>query len=129
MTPSEVLEAMVNPKRISTLPIEIPPEALVVYNSANLALKAKLRRPSAVDGSAVISPPRPALPAQPTIGQRSIADQDNATPTDPKTEWFSRLSPKEQRKELRRLVGLSRLGLNDDLVAEIMLRAIQPHGR
>ena len=120
---------MVDPRRLSLLSVDIPPEALAVYDAANLRLKARTRRHSTRANLAVISQTAPALPAQPTIGQRSIADQDNATPTDPKTEWFSRLSPKEQRKELRRLVGLSRLGLNDDLVAEIMLRAIQPHGR
>jgi hypothetical protein len=119
MTPSRVIEAMVNPKRISLLPIEIPLEALAVYNSANLALKAKLRRPSAVDGSAVAS-----QPSQSVGGTSSIADQDDATPTDPKTEWFSKLTSGEQRKELRRLIGLSRLGLNDDRVAEIMRTAI-----
>jgi hypothetical protein len=129
MTPSRVLEAMVKPKRISLLPIEIPPEALAVYNSANLALKAKLRRPSAVDGSAVISPTRPALPVQPVADQSAAASQCSAEPVGPEQEWFSKLSVSAQRKELHRLIGLRKLGLNDDSVAEIMRKALQRNGR
>jgi hypothetical protein len=128
MTPSGVLEPMVNPKRISLLPIEIPPEALAVYSEANLNLKTKMSRRPAVADSAVTSAP-PGTASHPVPGPRPSADQDNATPSDPKAEWFSRLTVGEQRRELKRLIGLSRLGLNDDLVAKIMREAIQPHGR
>jgi hypothetical protein len=116
---------MVDPKRISMLPIDIPAEALAVYDAAN---QARMRRRSTVTASAT-TPSTPSLPIQSISDQSAAASQRSAEPVDPKQEWFSKLSPSEQHKELRRLIGLNRLGLDDDSVAEIMRKALQRHGR
>jgi hypothetical protein len=114
---------MVNPKRISLLPIEIPPNALAVYNAANLNFRDRLmRRPASAD-LAVVSPRPRTLPVQSVADQRS-ASHNESKPNDPKTEWFSRLSVSAQRRELNRLIGLRKLGLDDDCVAEIMREAV-----
>lgn len=110
------------------MPIDIPAEALALYDAANLALKAKLRRPSVVAASAT-TPSTPALSIKSVSDQSAGDSQHSAEAVDPKSVWFSRLSPSEQRKELRRLVGLSRLGLNDDSVAATMRKALQRNGR
>ena len=117
---------MVDPRRLSLLSVDIPPEALQAYNAAN---QAKMRRRSTITASMAVSPTRPALPVQPVADQSAAASQRCAESVDPKSVWFSRLSPSEQRRELRRLIGLSRLGLNDDLVAEIMRKARAPYVR
>jgi hypothetical protein len=101
-------------------PIDLPPEALQAYNAAN---QAGMRRSSTVTASTTTAS-TPALPIQSVPDQSAAASQRSTEPVDPKAEWFSKLSPGEQRKELRRLIGLSKLGLDDDRVAEIMQDAI-----
>jgi hypothetical protein len=123
MTPPGLV--MVSPKRISLLPIDLPPEALQAYNAAN---QARMRRRSAVIASAATAS-TPALPIRSVPDPSAAASQRSAESVDPKEEWFSKLSPSEQRKELRRVIGLSKLGLDDDRVAEIMRKAWTPHGR
>src|ERR1700730_12104416 len=120
---------MVDPRRLSLLSVDIPPEALAVYDAANLRLTARTRRRSTRANLAVISPTRPALSVQPVADQSAAASPRMTRSVDPKSVWFSRLSPSEQRRELRRLIGLARLGLNDDLVAEIMRKARAPYVR
>jgi len=107
------------------LPIDIPAEALQAYSAAN---QARMKRSSTVTASATTAS-TPALPIQSVADQGAAASQRSAESIDPKAEWFARLSPSEQRRELRRLIGLSRLGLNDDLIAEIMRKARTPNGR
>jgi hypothetical protein len=116
---------MVDPKRISMLPIDLPPKALQAYNAAN---QARMRRSSTVTASAT-TPSTPALPIQSVADQSATGSQRNAEPVDPKEEWFSKLSPSEQRRELRRLIGLSKLGLDDDRVAQIFKEARAPYRR
>jgi hypothetical protein len=120
MTRSTSVEFM---KKTKIFGIELPPEAQAAYDHANATVSARFgtkRRKAAVVASAATSAPSTAV--QPMVEQR------DPEPT-PESEAFARLSVREQARELRRIIGLRRLGLDDDRVAEIWRKAIQPYGR
>jgi hypothetical protein len=103
---------------------EMLPEAQEAYNHANATVSTRLgikRRKAAAVASAATSRPS-TVPVQPVVEWTKVKPS-------PEAEAFARLSVREQARELKRLIGLSRLGLNDDLVAETMRKAIQPYER
>jgi hypothetical protein len=111
-------------KKTALFGIELPPKARAAFDHANAVLPARFANKqlkSKVVASAVVSSAS-AAPVQPVV------EQHNAEPT-PEAAPFARLSLSEQKRELRRLIGRRRLGLDDDRVAEIMKEARAPYVR
>jgi hypothetical protein len=117
-----------NAHKVLGLAQDLPPEAAAVYHAANAALVARFeanqRRRSTASASIIAG----ATPTVPQPARVENADND-AKPVDIKSEWFSKLTLREQCKELYRIIGLRRLDLDDDRVAEIFASVRTQHGR
>jgi hypothetical protein len=121
MTRSTSVEFMKKPKIFG---IELPPEAQAAYDHANAvpAGRFERKRSSAKVVASAATPTASTTPVQPVVERRKVEPSG-------KTEAFAQLSVREQARELRRIIGLRRLSLDDDRVAEISRKAVEPYGR